>query len=77
MMVDGRLKVIVESEFPFTQQGVTDMYPAPARSTAAMCCCILMIIIHLAVLRRYFRARASARTFSISRRLVIELGAAL
>jgi hypothetical protein len=70
MMVDGRLKVIVESEFPFTQQGVTDMCPAPARSTAAMCCCLL---IPLAVSRRFFLARASARTFSTSRRLVIQL----
>ena len=35
MMADGRLKVIVESEFPFTQQGVTDMCAAPRGNTAA------------------------------------------
>ena len=35
MMADGRLKVIVESEFPFTQQGVTDMCAAPRCKPAA------------------------------------------
>ena len=25
MLVDGRIKAVVDSEFPFSQQGVTDM----------------------------------------------------
>ncbi len=40
MLVDGRLKAIVDSEFPFSQQGVTDMYDAPcvyARSMPPGC----------------------------------------
>ena len=35
MLADGRLKVIVESEFPFTQQGVTDMCPAPPQAACS------------------------------------------
>lgn len=40
MMADGRLKVIVESEYPFTQQGVTDMCLAPRKQPAALHRCL-------------------------------------
>jgi hypothetical protein len=41
MMAEGRLKVIVESEFPFTQQGVTEMcFASRNNPQAALCRCL-------------------------------------
>ncbi len=62
MLVDGRLKAIVDSEFPFSQQGVTDMYDAPftyARSSMPPAASLMS----LTVSPRSFQARAWARTF--------------
>ena len=39
LLVDGRIKAVVDSEFPFSQQGVTDMCalcPRPQRAPGSL-----------------------------------------